>query len=580
MELKEVLKTIDIKEFLGEMNSSYISAYGNDGKKMGSVIEFLGTFPIGSPLKINKYLIGLIMSTEYSPDNEMFEKKKKKIKELVTKILSRYLHEIESEIFKEKKDKTKSLITMEAFTSYFDTEVLVYPEQINNYIEQFYKPFSDIILQKTGLEYNDYCLLIDLANKAAEEPPMKSAIESYLKFLELDHLPYEERMKYSLQSLSYKDLEPFSLFLDDLEEKFSKEKIEKILDYFVLKRCEREFLYYTGENPYNEKPLSQVGDGQYMVGLKGSIELSVYKFLEKIISSNSKLKNKKDKIVEEVFRKKLDTLFEGKAKIHVAVCEKKGTFEHDLLIEIDDYILLGEIKGSKIREGNRRVDVEGTYVKIRDHFNGDSGIGKGYNQAIKLRNLLKGKQKCELYYKNNNKKFLVDCEGKTILPIVLTLGQFGTIGINTSKLLKKEEFDPWPWVCNLHDLENICKIKDYLKIPYSNVLKYIEFRSLYHDRIYSGDELEIYEKFISENELEIKENEILICTPNPAGDLIDHIYFKEKKQSYEYSSNMKSILNLGEFCSSQHPIVKELKIGRNEKCSCGSGKKYKKCCGK
>lgn len=26
--------------------------------------------------------------------------------------------------------------------------------------------------------------------------------------------------------------------------------------------------------------------------------------------------------------------------------------------------------------------------------------------------------------------------------------------------------------------------------------------------------------------------------------------------------------------------VKDKKIGRNDKCSCGSGKKYKNCCGK
>lgn len=28
------------------------------------------------------------------------------------------------------------------------------------------------------------------------------------------------------------------------------------------------------------------------------------------------------------------------------------------------------------------------------------------------------------------------------------------------------------------------------------------------------------------------------------------------------------------------PIVREVKIGRNDPCSCGSGKKFKKCCGK
>jgi preprotein translocase subunit SecA len=28
------------------------------------------------------------------------------------------------------------------------------------------------------------------------------------------------------------------------------------------------------------------------------------------------------------------------------------------------------------------------------------------------------------------------------------------------------------------------------------------------------------------------------------------------------------------------PVKREKKIGRNDPCPCGSGKKYKKCCGK
>jgi preprotein translocase subunit SecA len=30
----------------------------------------------------------------------------------------------------------------------------------------------------------------------------------------------------------------------------------------------------------------------------------------------------------------------------------------------------------------------------------------------------------------------------------------------------------------------------------------------------------------------------------------------------------------------QKPIKAEIKVGRNDLCPCGSGKKYKKCCGK
>ena len=48
----------------------------------------------------------------------------------------------------------------------------------------------------------------------------------------------------------------------------------------------------------------------------------------------------------------------------------------------------------------------------------------------------------------------------------------------------------------------------------------------------------------------------------------DKIYDKEKQQ--ELYKREKS----------SHTIVKTPKIGRNDPCPCGSGKKYKKCCGK
>jgi preprotein translocase subunit SecA len=40
-------------------------------------------------------------------------------------------------------------------------------------------------------------------------------------------------------------------------------------------------------------------------------------------------------------------------------------------------------------------------------------------------------------------------------------------------------------------------------------------------------------------------------------------------------------MSRGEEQTEKKPVVrKEKKIGRNEACPCGSGKKYKKCCGK
>jgi len=46
--------------------------------------------------------------------------------------------------------------------------------------------------------------------------------------------------------------------------------------------------------------------------------------------------------------------------------------------------------------------------------------------------------------------------------------------------------------------------------------------------------------------------------------------FKKINGSWMYDSTL----------STQKTIKKEVKIGRNDPCTCGSGKKYKKCCGK
>ncbi len=47
---------------------------------------------------------------------------------------------------------------------------------------------------------------------------------------------------------------------------------------------------------------------------------------------------------------------------------------------------------------------------------------------------------------------------------------------------------------------------------------------------------------------------------------------------YNEEENYSKIDYSDEFYSSLEPIKAKRKIGRNEKCPCGSGKKYKKCC--
>lgn len=82
--------------------------------------------------------------------------------------------------------------------------------------------------------------------------------------------------------------------------------------------------------------------------------------------------------------------------------------------------------------------------------------------------------------------------------------------------------------------------------------------------------MDIYSSYITKDLSNIPPKQILCFLPNPEGDLIDKIYFEEKGCSEDFYK-----INIP-----KEPIKKKPKIRRNSPCPCGSGKKYKKCCGK
>jgi preprotein translocase subunit SecA len=66
------------------------------------------------------------------------------------------------------------------------------------------------------------------------------------------------------------------------------------------------------------------------------------------------------------------------------------------------------------------------------------------------------------------------------------------------------------------------------------------------------------------------------------GELSSWFYFENEKDSAE-ENYFDQLVNNNPVSLAKPkgtPIVNEPKIGRNDPCPCGSGKKYKKCCGK
>ena len=169
-------------------------------------------------------------------------------------------------------------------------------------------------------------------------------------------------------------------------------------------------------------------------------------------------------------------------------------------------------------------------------------------------------------FENKSQAFTIsNISQKIILPIVLTLNQFGSIAVNTSQLIQTEDNQPYPWVCNLHDMENIIEINTYLNKGPSNFIDYILWRINNHAHIYSSDELDVLENYYLNNKATIKiTNSDTIIMPN-GPSLIDKIYFEKHGIPYTLPAMEKK-------------PVRRTKVGRKELCPCGSGIKFKKCC--
>ena len=149
------------------------------------------------------------------------------------------------------------------------------------------------------------------------------------------------------------------------------------------------------------------------------------------------------------------------------------------------------------------------------------------------------------------------------------------MAINTSLLLKPEEGQPYPWVCNLHDFQNLIVMMEYLHKEADDFLSYIQWRIKKHEKIIAGDELDIAEFYFT-GPAYMNENDYIYIHNNIENCLIDKIYFEKhglKMPDYSQSYVAERIVTTS-------PVKKPKKIYPNDPCPCGSGKKYKKCHGK
>lgn len=585
--LKGKLQKIGTRDLLGMIGVRFLT-FANDAKGVAEQSDIFNKTNLMSPQKQYTYLAGLLMSTEdksngvitKDEDSGIYEELERDVQEITSEYVNNFLDvDIESDAAGIK----KNLVSMEAFTSYFDTGILRYPEQTVELIRILYNPFNSELNDMTGLEIEDYIAFYQLVLSTFETTihAPKQAMENIDKFLKSlnPYAPdpqkeYNRLMEFAQGAASVEfqtSIDAIStLKAADVIQRFGDTKGKKLLELFGLHRESRDFSYYNAKNPFAQQPLCWIDTDETLFIVHPNFLLNaIYNYITDILEQPNnkfaeKYKKTKAETVESQFLLLLKKAFGDSAIYHTSVCEERGTKEHDILIEYNDYILIAEVKASKVREPF--FNPEKAYTRVKDHFHSDSGIGGAYAQAIILKKFMEEKESVILYEKKTTKFTISNISKKRILPLVLTLNQFGGLAVNTSHLLEKEENQPYPWVCNWHDFENIIEILQYLNKTPEDFVKYIAWRIDNHANTLSSDELDVIEGYFLEPQLRnhIKSGPVIFPPNGPS--LIDKIYFEKHGIAYGYPM------------SNHTTITKKKKIGRNELCPCGSGKKFKKCC--
>jgi hypothetical protein len=516
-ELKDTVSSYDAYEVLG-----YAAT------QMGPTTDYFSKTNLTSPSKQLLYLCGLTLSTPRLDKYKSFSKQEmQKVTNLLEKVVhSHYAFFIPSHEEEEARDKflKATEVAMPTFLTYFNTVSMSVEEQQIHRIQRWFKKYNDYILEIAGFNIDDSIDLFHFIQKNIE-----------IKLLRL------QALQSKMFSLSGKEREEFQEILNhmfqfsfkDLCNKFGEEKAIAFLNTFSMKREERDFFYYTESNPFESRPLWDMENGYFSIVHPKFLLNAIYSYVYKLME-NSEHKQKwlkhRDEEVEQQTLELLKKLFGKSAKYYTSVFETdKSQYEHDTVVVYKRNIFIIEEKASKVKEPFR--DPQKAYTRIKRDFSGDGGIQKAFDQGERLRLLLKSNEEVNLY--NEKGEILTTIRRESfdnIYVICLTADNLGMIGVNLSLLLKKEATTPYPWSCNLYDLENLIETMNWLDISPAKFISYLDERQIMHEKLYTDDELDVFGFFLQNGTLlalNKQQSDIIFVTPDWS-QIIDEVYLERK----------------------------------------------------
>ena len=546
-----------------------------------SVVKFLfkerTQFPMDHPAlrssakQINFALALLLESPEPSESSEFDRSRWEPITTALESLFSVYLHADPSDHLADLGSSTeaekKLFVTKSMFSTYFNEITLATFHQRLDFIAAYLARFDDVLERDMGIAASDAC---------------KVAIWIC------------EKVGSNLEALSAGDTKGIAgasiVLRTELVQQFEAVG-EAYWDAFVSRRGAAPHINYPTEMSIVEsKPLvalsSDTATCYNLHILFNAIMVQAERFLL-TGPEKSKYEEHRAKTLETQTQIAISMILGEGTTARTQVFDRDRN-EHDLVAYNSDICLFVESKSSPPGEPFR--DIDRAFSRIEQDFRSERGIQGGFLQAVKLLDILKSENQLTLYDKDQ-----VELEQLGVnlvdraFPVVITKDNFGMLATHLSLLLIKDADQPYPFVTNILDLQNIAMIWRHYGWGPKQFRAYLHQRSQLHTKVFADDEMDYVGAFVQHCGLHFwlnarTKNSALSSSYSRIVDEIDAVVnfgAKPKKINPVHPAAMQ-------MSSAEHGVgsrvsgipSRPLKVGRNRECPCDSTVKFKRCHGR
>ena len=538
---------------------------------------------LSSPAKQIRLLLGIMLETDEPPDSKEFTVKEwgqvvKPLQTLSGAYMQLYLPAkgVEAD---QSEDWRLKQVPMTAFLDYHQKGLLASAEQIGDRIRSYLSPFDDRLSKILGISASG---ALDIALCVGQQ------FQEQMDRVTQNALPLPIQSETSLDLVQALD-RLGKTRRSDLVEQYG-ELGKAFWDLFTVRRGEGPQINYPTERSVVEtRPWIVIFNDEAMLFDFNILLSAILQRCEEALAKDSirgQYFRRRDHILEDQTASILQRILGRGSQIYRNVFETPSNqYEHDLVIFNSDICMFVEVKATPMGEPFR--DPEKALIRLQRSFRSESGIQKAYDQSLRLYKLLQ-EQDLVLY----------DAKGTEILRlpssysdkafcVCVTRDSFGPIATCLSPLLSKGVDDPYPWVVNIWDLEQVAEGWEYFRWDARQLKSFLSQRIELHEKVFSDDELDYVGAYIKHCGLQQfgrHDYDLLQLDPTYS-HVFDDIYFHvhhgqprvKINPSYPEMSDFQESLKTGKRVSVENAPEGLITVGRNELCPCGSTVKFKWC---